>query len=115
MQTEFLDKHCMEFTNEEENKIVYTVIFNEYTKLLEEFILSNLRQRQPNIDINRFLSELRYGSIYFLNNYSRFDSGKFQNDMMCFYPLDQRQPNLMAKFMNSYSRWPTFKRSNNSS
>ena len=59
MQSEFLDKHCMQFTNEEENKIYYTDIFNEYTKLIEEFILTNLNQRQPNIDINLFLSELR--------------------------------------------------------
>lgn len=59
MQTKFFDKHCMLFTNEEENKIFYMDIFNEYTKLIEEFILTNLNQRQPNIDINSFLSELR--------------------------------------------------------
>lgn len=59
MQTDFLDKYCMHFTNEEENKIYYMDIFNEYTKLIEEFILTNLNQRQPNIDINVFLSELR--------------------------------------------------------
>lgn len=59
MQTEFLNRHCMQFTNEEENKIYYMDIFNAYTKLIEEFILSSLRQRQPNIDINLFLTELR--------------------------------------------------------
>lgn len=65
MQTDFFERHCMQFTNEEENKIIYTDIFNEYTRLIEEFILTNLRQRQPNIDINLFLSELRYRLKYF--------------------------------------------------
>lgn len=65
MQTDFFERHCMQFANEEENKIIYTDIFNEYTRLIEEFILTNLRQRQPNIDINLFLSELRYRLKYF--------------------------------------------------
>lgn len=49
----------MHFTNEEENKICYTEIFNEYTKLIEEFILSNLNQIAPQVDIGAFLIELR--------------------------------------------------------
>lgn len=50
----------MLFTNEEENKIYYMDIFNEYTKLIEEFILVNLNKNIPNIDMGQFLSELRY-------------------------------------------------------
>lgn len=49
----------MLFTNEEENKIFYMDIFNEYTRLIEEFILENLNKMAPNIDMNSFLSELR--------------------------------------------------------
>lgn len=49
----------MLFTNEEENKIYYMDIFNEYTKLIEEFILLNLNQIQPHIDMSSFLTELR--------------------------------------------------------
>lgn len=59
LQTNFLDKNCMQFTNEEENKICYMDVFNEYTKLIEEFILENLNKKAPNIDMNTFLAELR--------------------------------------------------------
>lgn len=49
----------MHFTNEEENKIYYMDIFNEYTKLIEEFILDHLDQTDPHIDMGSFLTELR--------------------------------------------------------
>lgn len=49
----------MLFTNEEENKIYYTEIFNQYTKIIEEFILESLNNIAPNIDMDSFLSELR--------------------------------------------------------
>lgn len=60
LQTDFLDKYCTLFTNEEENKIYYTDIFNEYTKVIEEFILVNLNKNIPNINMGDFLTELRY-------------------------------------------------------
>lgn len=50
----------MLFTNEEENKIYYMDIFNQYTKTIEEFILQSLNKIAPNIDMDLFLSELRY-------------------------------------------------------
>lgn len=50
----------MEFTNEEENKIIYMEIFNEYTTKIEDFIMSNLKKRAANFDMNAFLHELRY-------------------------------------------------------
>lgn len=59
LQTDFLEKNCMLFTNEEENKIYYTEIFNQYTKIIEEFILESLNNIAPNIDMDSFLSELR--------------------------------------------------------
>lgn len=59
IQTNFLDLHCMEFTNEEENKIIYMQIFNDYTKLIENFILDNLQRIAPHIDMIAFLTELR--------------------------------------------------------
>lgn len=49
----------MHFTNEEENKIIYMDIFNNYTKIIEDFILENLKRVAPTIDMNSFLSELR--------------------------------------------------------
>lgn len=56
---DFLDKHCMHFTNEEENKIYYMDIFNKYTQLIEEFILANINKFNPLIDMGAFLSDLR--------------------------------------------------------
>lgn len=41
--------------------------------------------------------------------FQTFKSG----DIIRSFLLDQHRRNLMAKFMNSYFRWPTFKRSNN--
>lgn len=37
----------------------YTDIFNEYTTLIEDFIVRGLRARMPDIDLDRFLNELR--------------------------------------------------------
>lgn len=59
LQTNFLDKNCMLFTNEEENKIYYTEIFDEYTKLIENFIFDNLKIALPNIDLDSFIMELK--------------------------------------------------------
>lgn len=59
LQRNFLDQNCMIFTNEEENKICYMEIFNEYTKLIEAFIFDNLKIISPNIDMDDFLRELK--------------------------------------------------------
>lgn len=59
LQTNFLDKNCMLFTNEEENKIYYMEIFDEYTKLIENFIFDNLKIAMPNIDFDSFIMELK--------------------------------------------------------
>lgn len=49
----------MLFTNEEENKIHYMEIFDEYTKLIENFIFDNLKIALPNIDLDSFIMELK--------------------------------------------------------
>lgn len=49
----------MEFDNEEENKIHYMDIFNEYTTTIEEFIMAKLKENATNIDLNAFLTELK--------------------------------------------------------
>jgi hypothetical protein len=38
MQEEFLNKNCDEFDDKEENKLSYTNIFKEYTKMTESYI-----------------------------------------------------------------------------
>ena len=38
MQKTFSRQHCMQFEATEENKLVYTTIFNEYTQTIETYI-----------------------------------------------------------------------------
>lgn len=59
IQFNFFEKNCMLFSNEDENKMCYMEIFNEYTKLIEEFIVGNLSIMSHTIDMNSFLYELR--------------------------------------------------------
>lgn len=59
LQMHFLDKHCMQFFDEEENRIYYMDIFNEYTSSIEELIVKELETREPNVDLNSFLDELK--------------------------------------------------------
>jgi len=40
MQEEFFSKNCDEFEDKEENKLSYTSIFKNYTKLTEGYIES---------------------------------------------------------------------------
>ncbi|XP_055300807.1 ADP-ribosylation factor-like protein 2-binding protein [Sitodiplosis mosellana] len=101
VQTEFLEKNCMLFTNEEENKIYYMDIFNQYTKLIEEFILDSLNNIAPDIDMDSFLSELRTtatqfdGEIYeFLFSLSDFQT--FKSLMLDFKEYKLNRSNFSA-------------------
>jgi ADP-ribosylation factor 2-binding protein len=38
MQEKFFAKYCEEFENKEENKLIYTQIFKEYTQITESYI-----------------------------------------------------------------------------
>lgn len=55
----FLEKHYMQFFDEEENRIYYIDIFNEYTSSIEKYIFRELETREPNVDLNSFLDELK--------------------------------------------------------
>lgn len=55
----FLDNHYMQFFDEEENRIYYMDLFNEYTSLIEEYIVRELKSRESNIDLHSFLDELK--------------------------------------------------------
>lgn len=58
-QNEFLEKNYELFTEDEENKICYTEIFNEYTTIIETFIVDHLKASVCDEEMNRFLTELR--------------------------------------------------------
>jgi len=50
----FLEKHCMVFEDEEENKFEYTTIFKDYQKMLEKYIESKLAEMVPGYDMKKF-------------------------------------------------------------
>lgn len=54
-----MDKYCMEFDDTEENKLSYTPIFNEYVSMQENFIETELKNRMPEFDMSKFMSELQ--------------------------------------------------------
>lgn len=58
-QNEFLDKNYERFTEDEENQICYMDIFNEYTATIETFIMDHLKASVCDVEMNRFLAELR--------------------------------------------------------
>lgn len=58
MQMNFMDKHCDEFDDSEENKLSYTPIFNEYVGMLEKHIESELLKRIPRFDMTSFMKDL---------------------------------------------------------
>lgn len=63
MQDEFLDKNYELFTEDEENRIGYTDIFNEYTAIIERFILERLKASVCDEEMDRFMTELRWVEI----------------------------------------------------
>lgn len=58
MQANFMDKHCHEFEESEENKLSYTTIFNEYVNMLEKYIEQELNRRIPGFNMEKFMSQM---------------------------------------------------------
>jgi len=58
LQTDLLEKHFHHFDNSEENKLIYTDIFNEYTVEIEKYIEAALVQKVPDFHMDIFLEEL---------------------------------------------------------
>ena len=54
MQNDFLEKYYKEFEDKNENKLIYTQIFKEYTALTEKYIETNLIKRLPKYNIDDF-------------------------------------------------------------
>ena len=54
----FLDKYYTDFDDSEENKLIYTPIFNEYISTVEKLIERELHKRMPTFDMVSFMGEL---------------------------------------------------------
>ncbi|CAG5958390.1 unnamed protein product, partial [Menidia menidia] len=58
LQQTFMDKHYLEFDDSDENKLCYTLIFNEYVDLLEKHLEQQLIERVPGFNMNTFIEML---------------------------------------------------------
>uniref|UniRef100_A0A8C0ELS8 ADP-ribosylation factor-like protein 2-binding protein n=1 Tax=Bubo bubo TaxID=30461 RepID=A0A8C0ELS8_BUBBB len=59
IQRTFMEKHYQEFDDSEENKLVYTSIFNEYISLVEKHIEEKLLDRIPGFNMTAFTMSLQ--------------------------------------------------------
>ncbi|XP_076243648.1 ADP-ribosylation factor-like protein 2-binding protein [Calliopsis andreniformis] len=58
LQKKFLDEYWDVFEPIEENKLIYTNIFNEYTIAVENYIVNYLQRIIPHFNLNTFLQHL---------------------------------------------------------
>ena len=58
IQRHFFEQHCDKFTDSEENRVEYTVIFEDYTTLMEETLERKLCERIKDFDMRRFESQV---------------------------------------------------------
>ncbi|CAK9799210.1 ADP-ribosylation factor-like protein 2-binding protein [Anthophora quadrimaculata] len=58
IQKKFLENYWNVFEPIEENKLIYTDIFNEYNKAVENYIVNHLQQSMPHFSIDQFLEYL---------------------------------------------------------
>ncbi|XP_003398735.1 ADP-ribosylation factor-like protein 2-binding protein isoform X1 [Bombus terrestris] len=58
IQKKFLDDYWDVFEPVEENKLIYTDIFNEYNKAVENYIVNYLQKLIPHFNIDTFLEHL---------------------------------------------------------
>ena len=53
-QDAFLSEHCGHFEGKEDNKLIYTDIFEKYQATLEKLIMDELKSRVPDFSITEF-------------------------------------------------------------
>ncbi|KAG7333248.1 hypothetical protein KOW79_003383 [Hemibagrus wyckioides] len=59
LQRSFMEKYYLEFDDTEENKLIYTSIFNDYIELLEKYLEQQLMERIPGFNMNDFNHSLK--------------------------------------------------------
>ena len=58
MQHQFMEKYYSEFEDTEENKFVYTDIFQKYSEIIEKYLTDQLERRIPGFSMEKFASSL---------------------------------------------------------
>ena len=58
IQKQFFEQHCDKFTDDEENRVEYTVIFEDYTTLMEQTLERKLCERIADFDMQNFESQV---------------------------------------------------------
>eukprot|EP01027_Heterolobosea_sp_BB2_P023063 GEZU01034075.1.p1 GENE.GEZU01034075.1~~GEZU01034075.1.p1 ORF type:complete len:166 (+),score=57.41 GEZU01034075.1:90-587(+) len=58
LQTKFIEENCEPFEDTEENKLIYTDIFNSYTNTIEKYIENKLISDIPGFSMDEFLEML---------------------------------------------------------
>jgi len=56
LQEKFLSQNCEEFEDEDENKLIYTDIYNKYIDTLEGYICKRLEELQPGFTMSKLLT-----------------------------------------------------------
>lgn len=63
LQDKFLSENCEEFEEDEENKLIYTDIYNNYIEKLEGYISTRLKELHPGFQMEILLSLIKYVQI----------------------------------------------------
>ena len=58
IQRQFFEQYCDKFTDNEENRVEYTAIFEDYTTLMEHTLERKLCERISDFDMSRFESQV---------------------------------------------------------
>lgn len=58
IQNGFFDEHCEKFSDEEENRVEYTAIFEDYTALMEEVLIRKLSEKVVGFNMHAFELQL---------------------------------------------------------
>lgn len=82
-------------------------IFNEYTNLIEHFILANLKEHKFDIDMDRFLNELRY--VSFESGKKHFPQNLSNNFYLSFRLVSETFDGEIYELLYSLSDFQTFK------
>merc|ERR1712127_1071808 len=58
IQDQFMNKNYKHFEDNDENKLIYTTIHNEYISLIEKYLETHLKRKIPGFSMNDFMKNL---------------------------------------------------------
>ena len=58
IQDQFMNKNYKHFEDNDENKLIYTTVHNEYVKLIETYLDTELKRKVPKFSMDEFLKSL---------------------------------------------------------